>query len=634
MTSRDWKTLNPEISPWLAETISSMGFSKMTPVQASVIPLFTGNKDVVVEAVTGSGKTLAFLVPIIERLSLTGVDGSEANDVRSSGQVGAVIVAPTRELAAQICDVLQGLLAFQPARISQEQNEIEEEMYQTVDSKINLKAQLVIGGNSTSLTVDFEKFKSLKPQILVGTPGRLYEFLRLPQVHCNSVQVLVLDEADRLLDLGFAKQVTSIVQMLPKQRRTGLFSATVTEAVGELVKAGLRNPVKIVVKVNNDQFQDRRVPTTLSISSVVLDPGQKIPALLYFLMHPDYKKAIVYFPTCASVVYLYGLICQIRSDFKIDPNLALFSLHGKLPQGPRTKTLANFVSSVSRHSVLFTTDVAARGLDIPEVDVVIQFDAPYDATMFLHRAGRAARAGRHGEGYIFLTTGREETYIDLLSVKKIAVSMLSRMTPGGLYSSLAGISATFYASIQNYNFDCREHYDQAIRAYVSYIRFYTNHTMTSIFRITEFDFVKYAKLFGLARLPRMPELRTVENLPAGGWLIDINDQSNSDGFDFDKLKYKDAKREAQRVSQLSVKSIIPTEAIKQKMTNPEKNNSAWSNKSRREELRNVRQEKKLKRKAATTTRDADSTSSGEDEQDWKELVTERKSKKPTMIFEL
>lgn len=302
-----------------------MGLSKMTPVQASTIPLFLGNKDVVVEAVTGSGKTLAFLIPVVERL-LRGSGGGEDGErrrgldkTRKRGQVGAVIISPTRELATQIYGVLLALLEFHAPSAAtlptlqgggrsrgevavenkqergaeeeggllekdqrdeegeeeekEEEEEEEEDMNDITESIEPLPEyttdpriipQLLLGGTQ-SPAVDLKKFLAYDPNVLVGTPGRLNELLSSPYVHCtaDSFEVLVLDEADRLLDMGFKEALTSIIAKLPKQRRTGLFSATVSDAVvGSLVRTGLRNPVKVVVKVRGEDGvgEERRTP--------------------------------------------------------------------------------------------------------------------------------------------------------------------------------------------------------------------------------------------------------------------------------------------------------------------------------------------------------------------------------------
>ena len=280
-----------------------MAFTKMTPVQASTIPLFLGNKDVVVEAVTGSGKTLAFLIPIIERLLRAGseIDEDEEDTGRKKkrrkekkldkgrkrGQVGAIVISPTRELASQIYNVLLSLLEFHepsaarlPNAVQVDLGEVteeeaaakkkeEEEMNDVTESIKPLPKSSSVGpritpllllGGAQSPAVDLKTFLAHDPNVLIGTPGRLNELLSSPYVHCTaeSFEVLVLDEADRLLDMGFQETLAKIISRLPKQRRTGLFSATVSDAVvGSLVKTGLRNPVKVVVKVRGEGAEKR-----------------------------------------------------------------------------------------------------------------------------------------------------------------------------------------------------------------------------------------------------------------------------------------------------------------------------------------------------------------------------------------
>ena len=270
--SRSWEALTPPLSDWLLHAITSpagLDFGRMTPVQASTIPLFMGNKDVVVEAVTGSGKTLAFLIPIIERLL-------RLEEPLRKHDVGAVIISPTRELATQIYDVLMGVLRWHGASapdlpfdhdvggadvreckeasemVRRNKAESNEPYDPPVDTSRLLKVipQLLVGGKH-SPKEDVARFLHDSPNLLISTPGRLVELLESPFVHCpqSSFEMLVLDEADRLLDLGFKNDLQKILARLPKQRRTGLFSASVSEAVDEMIRVGLRNPVRVAVKV-------------------------------------------------------------------------------------------------------------------------------------------------------------------------------------------------------------------------------------------------------------------------------------------------------------------------------------------------------------------------------------------------
>lgn len=223
----------------IKKAVEELKFEKMTPVQAATIPLFLSKKDVSVEAVTGSGKTLAFLIPILEML---------LKREESLGQkgVGAIVISPTRELATQIYHVLEHFLKFLP----------------------QFTGQLFTGGYNPM--IDIEKFKENGANIIVSTPGRLVDMFERRDdsfnfsAHTKSLEVLVLDEADRLLDMGFEKSINTILSYLPKQRRTGLFSATQTKEVEDLIRAGLRNPVSVTVKEKpTSQGHTQRTPAQL-----------------------------------------------------------------------------------------------------------------------------------------------------------------------------------------------------------------------------------------------------------------------------------------------------------------------------------------------------------------------------------
>ncbi|EER42482.1 ATP-dependent rRNA helicase SPB4 [Histoplasma capsulatum H143] len=434
--SRAWDALTPPLSEWILDAISAMGFSRMTPVQASTIPLFMAHKDVVVEAVTGSGKTLAFLIPVVERLL-------RLESPIKKHHIGAILISPTRELATQIYNVLLSLLAFHgpsAARLQLTENNSGEgdepnPASSYPPSTLKIVPQLLLGGTTTP-TQDLSTFLKQSPNVLVSTPGRLLELLSSPHAHCSqsSFEVLVLDEADRLLDLGFKEDLQKILQRLPKQRRTGLFSASVSEAVDQIIRVGLRNPIKIAVKVKGAGLEDKRTPASLQMTYLLTPPTHKLPAVKYILstLSPTPQRSILYFSTCAAVDYYQHILpCILPDRFTTIP------LHGKHPPQVRQKNFTRFVNSITS-SILLTTDVAARGLDIPAVDLVIQIDPPTDPKAFLHRCGRAGRAGRRGLSVIFLHPGREEDYIAFLNVRKTPVTEFqstSTSTPSQLSSS-------------------------------------------------------------------------------------------------------------------------------------------------------------------------------------------------------
>lgn len=241
---RAWDALTPPLADWILDAINSNGWgARMTPVQAAAIPLFRRNVDVVVEAVTGSGKTLSYLIPVIDKIL-------RADESLKQHNVAGIIVSPTRELANQIHDVLTTqILPFHPpsAEILPSLKEDEKRAPGKVPVVV---PQLLIAG-LTKPREDLSFFVRKSPNLLVATPGRLAELLASPLVKTSNLEVLVLDEADRLLDLGFKPQLNTILGYLPKQRRTGLFSASMSEAVSELIRAGLRNPQRIAVTVKS-----------------------------------------------------------------------------------------------------------------------------------------------------------------------------------------------------------------------------------------------------------------------------------------------------------------------------------------------------------------------------------------------
>ncbi|KAL2371902.1 ATP-dependent rRNA helicase spb4, partial [Blastomyces gilchristii] len=413
--SRAWDALTPPLSEWILDAISTMGFSRMTPVQASTIPLFMAHKDVVVEAVTGSGKTLSFLIPVVERLL-------RLESPIKKHHIGAIIISPTRELATQIYNVLLSLLAFHgpsAARLQRAGNNNEGDEANPApsypSSTLKIVPQLLLGG-ATTPAQDLSTFLKQSPNVLVSTPGRLLELLSSPHAHCpqSSFEVLVLDEADRLLDLGFKEDLQKILQRLPKQRRTGLFSASVSEAVDQIIRVGLRNPVKIAVKVKGAGLEEKRTPASLQMTYLLTPPTHKLPAVKKILstLSPTPQRSILYFSTCAAVDYYQHILPSLLPD-----QFTTIPLHGKHPPQVRQKNFTRFAHSVTS-CILLTTDVAARGLDIPAVDLVIQIDPPTDPKVFLHRCGRAGRAGRRGLSIIFLHPGREEDYIPFLNVRK------------------------------------------------------------------------------------------------------------------------------------------------------------------------------------------------------------------------
>ncbi|SCV99994.1 LAFE_0B07074g1_1 [Lachancea fermentati] len=583
--SLSWNDLNCSIQPWIRIAIDSMGFETMTPVQASTIPMFSGNKDVVVESVTGSGKTVSFVIPILQKL----FQDEENNCKLKKGHFFALIISPTRELSSQIQSVINSFLSYLP------------------EDKTTVHSQLLVGTNSASVRDDLNDFFDKRPQILVGTPGRVLDFLKNATVKTSSCAMVVLDEADKLLDVTFEKDIESILNFLPKQRRTGLFSATLSSAGADIFKTGMTNPVRISVK------SKMSAPGSLKIHYMTVKPRMKLQLLVSILKDIRYKKCIVYFPTCVSVTYFYSFLKYLGENSLLNDDLHIYSLHGKLQTSSRMTTLANFVDTLSS-AVLLTTDVAARGIDIPDVDLVIQFDPPTDPDMFLHRCGRTGRANRNGKAITFLNEGREEDYVHFLRVKNI---QLDEIIPDA--QPIDGFENRF----KKWVLHDRARFDHGIKAYVAFIRYYSKHSASSIFRLASLDYIGLAKLYGLIRLPRMPEItRNIpqDEIPEAGWLIESP-------INLDEFSYLNKQMELARIQNLDKsKEVSDKRKLKSEL---KKKNMAWSNKLEAKESK-VNRKQKLAAKRKAIEEKISQEGSGEDsatEEDWKELVRKNKRKK-------
>lgn len=524
------------------------------------------------KAVTGSGKTLAFLIPVVQKLL-------RLEEPIKKHHVGAIIISPTRELATQLHSVLVSLLAFhEPSATTL--NALEDSGKKRPTTAHTVLPQLLLGGTTTPAQ-DISSFLHNSPNLLISTPGRLLELLSSQYVHCpqSSFEVLVLDEADRLLDLGFKDDLQKILQRLPKQRRTGLFSASVSEAVGEIVRVGLRNPVKIAVKVRSINGEDKRTPASLQMSYLLTPPSHKLPALRSLLsqLEPTPQKSIIYLSTCAAVDYFQHALLPI-----LPKQFSLIPLHGKHPSNVRQKNFSKYITAVTP-TILLTTDVAARGLDIPQVDLVVQIDPPSDPKVFLHRCGRAGRAGRRGLSVIFLQPGREEDYIPFLEVRKTPIAPLKK--PAITVTDEEAKSAT--AKIRKQVLTDRALYDKGQRAFVSWVKAYSKHQASSIFRVTDLDWADLGNAWGLVRLPKMPELKKWDGDKTLGVKIAMSEYA-----------YADKTREkARRVAMEEAKNAgpyVPSEEALRKR----KDRESWSHKHEQQDVKEERRERKKRKREA------------------------------------
>eukprot|EP00038_Savillea_parva_P008366 m.176464 g.176464 ORF g.176464 m.176464 type:complete len:764 (-) comp14177_c0_seq1:181-2472(-) len=352
--------------------LESGGFVAPTAIQRHSLLRGLWGEDVLGAAKTGSGKTLAFLIPIIERLwrlRWSKMDG-----------VGAVVISPTRELALQTFQALA-----------------------QVGGKHDMSAGLIIGGTT------FEREQANIPftNILICTPGRLLQHLdETPLFDCTHVQVLVLDEADRILDLGFAKAMDAIIQAMPYDRQTLLFSATQTSDVNELARLSLKNPAY----VNTNPPSSSATPDSLVQAYMVCPLNRKLDVLYSFIKTHLDAKTLVFVSSCKQVRFIYETFRRFR------PGVPLLALYGKQKQMKRVAIFSDF--SKKSAAVLFATDIAARGLDFPAIDWVVQLDCPESVETYIHRVGRTARFDKGGKALMTLLPS-ETAFVRKLAKKKI-----------------------------------------------------------------------------------------------------------------------------------------------------------------------------------------------------------------------
>jgi len=346
-----------------AEALRTLNWSKPTKVQEQAIPLALAGRDVIALAQTGSGKTGAFALPILQDLKLS--DGS----ARPPGAFALVLV-PSRELAFQI-----------------------EEVFKTLGAGLGaLKCATIVGGMDVVLQA---AALAKRPHIVVATPGRLLHHLENTKgFHLNGCKYLVLDEADRLLSMDFEDAVDKMLRFMPNKRATFLFSATMTSKVTKLERASLQEPVKIQVSAKYEAV------STLDQRYLFIPAKYKDCYLVYMLNDMGSKQCIVFTDTVANAQRLAIMLRTL--GFRAVP------LHGKLSQEHRLAALHKFVAHTN--NILIATDVASRGLDIPMVDMVVNYDVPQQSKDYMHRVGRTARAGQLGRAVTIVTQYDVEVY--------------------------------------------------------------------------------------------------------------------------------------------------------------------------------------------------------------------------------
>ncbi|KAL9597662.1 MAG: hypothetical protein Q9219_004989 [cf. Caloplaca sp. 3 TL-2023] len=431
-----------------ASGLDASHFKTLTDIQQKSIPLALKGSDILGAAKTGSGKTLAFLVPVLENLyrkKWTELDG-----------LGALILSPTRELAIQIFEVLRKIGRYH-----------------------TFSAGLVIGGRN----LQEERERLGRMNILICTPGRMLQHMDQTAVlDTDNLQMLVLDEADRILDMGFQSTVDAIVEHLPQERQTLLFSATQTKKVSDLARLSLKDPEYVSVH----EASSSATPSTLQQNYILTPLPEKLDTLWSFIRANLKSKILVFLSSGKQVRFVY------ESFRHMQPGMPLLHLLGKQKQTARLDITSKF--SASKNACLFATDVVARGLDFPAVDWVIQLDCPEDADTYIHRVGRTARYERDGRAVLFLEPTEEEGMLKRLQQKKVVLEKLNVRQKK---------QQSIKNQLQNMCFKDPELKYLGQKAFISYVKSIHLQKDKEVFQLDELPLEAYSASLGLPGAPRI-----------------------------------------------------------------------------------------------------------------------------------
>ncbi|KAM0325881.1 hypothetical protein ACHAQA_007184 [Verticillium albo-atrum] len=420
-------------------------FTTLTDIQSRAIPLALKGNDILGAAKTGSGKTLAFLIPVLEKLyraQWTEFDG-----------LGALIISPTRELAAQIFAVLRKVGRYHA-----------------------FSAGLVIGGKS--LKEEAERLS--KMNILVCTPGRMLQHLdQTAGFDVDNLQMLVLDEADRIMDMGFQKAVDALVEHLPHTRQTLLFSATQSKKISDLARLSLKDPEYVAV-------HQEATPANLQQHYIVTPLPEKLDTLYGFIKANLKSKMIVFFSSGKQVRFVY------ESFRHLSPGIPLLHLLGKQKQMQRMEITRRFAEA--NYSCLFATDVVARGVDFPAVDWVVQVDCPEDSDTYIHRVGRTARYEREGKAVLFMDPSEQEGMIERLKHKKVPIQQIN-------VKESKKKSVTKQLQSMCFQYPDLKYLGQ--KAFISYTRSVYLQKDKHVFKFDKLDLDAYATSLGLPGTPQI-----------------------------------------------------------------------------------------------------------------------------------
>ena len=381
----------------ILEGIDAMGYENATPVQQQVmVPILEG-KDIIAAAQTGTGKTAAFLLPLLHRLLTM---------PHTAGDINAMVIVPTRELAIQIAESIEGLSYF------------------TDVSSIAVYG----GGDGNSFTAE-KKALTSGVDIVVCTPGRMIAHLNMGYVKLNGLKYLVLDEADRMLDMGFSDDLAKIITFLPKERQNLLFSATMPVKMRELSKKILINPVEINIAIS-------KPPEQITQKAFVVYEAQKVPIIKDMLRSKKFNKVIVF---CSKKQNVKVLTAELKRA-----KLAAEEIHSDLDQKSREQYLQDFRNQ--KTNILVATDILSRGIDIDDIDLVINYDVPNDGEDYIHRIGRTARAATTGTAFTLVGEKEQSKFAiieELLGAPVLKGAVPSEFGPTPEYTPKKGGKKTF-----------------------------------------------------------------------------------------------------------------------------------------------------------------------------------------------
>lgn len=428
--------------------LKKAGYKEPTEIQKLAIPPALEGKDIVAAAKTGSGKTLAFIIPLLESL--------EKEKFSNSDGLGALVITPTRELAYQIFEVLR-----------------------VVGQRHQFSAALVIGGKDLAM----ERKRIDQMNIIICTPGRMQQHMEEnPLFYGDNLKILIIDEADRILDMGFRQSLNSIIEFLPKERQCLLFSATQTKSVKDLVRLSMKDPVEI----DAEPEATSNTPESLKQKFTVINLEQKISFLWSFIKRHKKSKILVFIATCKQTKFIHDLFCRMK------PGISINALHGGIHQLKRIDIYNKF--SDVRHCCLLATDVAARGLDFPDVDWVVQLDCPEDPNTYIHRVGRTARLDKPGRSIMVLMPNERDHFNQRLKKKNILIEEVPTRDKHLFW---------IQDSVKSLLARDPELKEEAKRAFKSYIKSLLNSHFRKMFDPRQIDLKAFAESLGLEVTPRI-----------------------------------------------------------------------------------------------------------------------------------